>query len=314
MTIGVLPAKPQINAQTDIWGFKSWFEKVQNWIKGASDTNPIILAASFNVDADSTYLLYPVDTTSGSVIASLPPAAGTKGKAYVFKKIVAANTLTVTAYGSDTIDGAATFALTAQWGAVYLLSDGVSKWNVISQYPSGGSSTGALVKIAQVVTTGSAAQITFSSIPATYDNLMIIMMGRDTSTVAASLPVKMRMNADATAANYQSQLVDGANTTPAAAVGSTSVAGAEICFIPGTLGPFPTAIGSAEIILPYYAGTTFQKTAFTKSMELYNATAAGMVAIQHAYLWKSTAAINQIIFTSGGVAFVNGTTATLYGF
>lgn len=143
MTIGVLPAKPQINANTDIWGFKSWFEKAQNWMKGASDTYPLYLTASFNVDQDSTYLLYPVDTTSGSVVATLPPANGTKGKAYVFKKVVAANTLTVTAYTGDTIDGAATFALTSQWGAVLMVSDGVSKWNVVSQYPSGGGSTTA---------------------------------------------------------------------------------------------------------------------------------------------------------------------------
>lgn len=173
--------------------------------------------------------------------------------------------------------------------------------------------TGGLTKIAQVITSGAAATITFSSIPAIYDHLMVVLMGRDTSAVANSLAVKLKINGDATAANYQSQLLDGSNTTPAAAVGTTSVDGGEICFIPGTVS-IANAIGSAVITFPYYAGTAFQKTALADSMELYATGAAGIVRITHGFLWKSLLAINAMVLKAGGVAFVNGTTATLYGY
>ncbi|OQW48868.1 MAG: hypothetical protein A4C66_05940 [Nitrospira sp. HN-bin3] len=61
-----------------------------------------------------------VDTTSGNITVTLPPAASVPGKQYHIKKSVAANTLTVDGNGSETIDGAATLAWTTQYQS-YLL-------------------------------------------------------------------------------------------------------------------------------------------------------------------------------------------------
>lgn len=71
-----------------------------------------------------------VNTTSGSVTVTLPPAANCKGRIYQFKKTVAANTVTLDPDGSETIDGAATLAWTTQYQSYTLCSDG-SGWHIL---------------------------------------------------------------------------------------------------------------------------------------------------------------------------------------
>lgn len=56
-----------------------------------------------------------VDTTSGSVTVNLPPARQVLGHKFLIKKVAAANTVTVDANGSDTIDGSGTLAWTTQY-------------------------------------------------------------------------------------------------------------------------------------------------------------------------------------------------------
>src|SRR6478752_291227 len=48
------------------------------------------------------------DATSGVLLANLPAASGCIGQKFIIKKITAANTVTITPNGADTIDGAAT--------------------------------------------------------------------------------------------------------------------------------------------------------------------------------------------------------------
>jgi hypothetical protein len=56
-----------------------------------------------------------VDTTSGSVTVTLPSARLAGGHVFHVKKMIAANTCTVSRSGSDTIDGATTSAWTTQY-------------------------------------------------------------------------------------------------------------------------------------------------------------------------------------------------------
>jgi len=71
-----------------------------------------------------------VDATAGAFTFNLPAAnAVPKGWQLKVKKIDAsANAVTVTRAGADTIEGANTAALAAQWNSVNLTSDGVSLW------------------------------------------------------------------------------------------------------------------------------------------------------------------------------------------
>lgn len=75
----------------------------------------------------------PVNSTSGSVTITLPPAALSWGRYYIVKKLVAANTVTLDGDGSETIDGSPTLDLTTQYAAVMVICDG-SNWHAIGEY------------------------------------------------------------------------------------------------------------------------------------------------------------------------------------
>lgn len=62
-----------------------------------------------------------VDSTSGAIVITLPTAVGAAPKQVVIKKMVAANTVTITPNGAETIDGAATLVLSAQWSVGRLI-------------------------------------------------------------------------------------------------------------------------------------------------------------------------------------------------
>lgn len=92
-------------------------------------------------DVDSTYAVDVYDThvfgatAGGAFTATLPLASlAGKGKEIVFKKIDAsANDMTVARSGADTIDGATSRVLGAQYDYLRLVSDGVNRWHQIGQ-------------------------------------------------------------------------------------------------------------------------------------------------------------------------------------
>jgi hypothetical protein len=86
----------------------------------------LTLTASATIKPEHSLVL--VDTTGGSVAVTLPPARKCKGRFYRFKKLVAANTMTLVGNGAETIDGAATAAISAQYGNHTIASDG-SNWH-----------------------------------------------------------------------------------------------------------------------------------------------------------------------------------------
>jgi hypothetical protein len=69
-----------------------------------------------------------VDTTSGNVTITLPAVASSAGTILLFKKKVAANTVTIQAHASETIDGNNTQTITSQYGALRIICDGSSWW------------------------------------------------------------------------------------------------------------------------------------------------------------------------------------------
>lgn len=71
-----------------------------------------------------------VDTTAGTRVLTLPPAAQVRGQMFTLKKIVAANTLTLAANGAELIDGFNTTDLTTQYSSIAVQSNG-SSWDVL---------------------------------------------------------------------------------------------------------------------------------------------------------------------------------------
>ncbi len=71
------------------------------------------------------------DATGAAFTVTLPAVASNAGRVYIVKKIDAsANSLTIDGNASETIDGAATLDLTAQWAHVMIQSSGTA-WSVI---------------------------------------------------------------------------------------------------------------------------------------------------------------------------------------
>lgn len=76
-----------------------------------------------------------VDATAAPITITLPAAnSGVVGGAtfgpilYIKKIDVSANAVTISRAGADTIEGANTMSLAAQWDKVVLVADGVSLW------------------------------------------------------------------------------------------------------------------------------------------------------------------------------------------
>lgn len=97
---------------------------------GKFTSSSVTRASSFTVD--DSVVLYLCDATSGALVPTLPAAAAVPGRIYTFKRTSSSNNVTVTRAGSDTIDGANTYVLSAQWKYVTLQSDGVASWLIIA--------------------------------------------------------------------------------------------------------------------------------------------------------------------------------------
>ena len=73
-----------------------------------------------------------VDATSASFTVTLVSAVGNSGLTQTFKKINATNVVTIDASSTQTIDGALTYALSARYSFVTLVSDGAG-WLIVAQ-------------------------------------------------------------------------------------------------------------------------------------------------------------------------------------
>jgi len=70
------------------------------------------------------------DTSTASFWISFPTAFDNSGKVFTVKKTAAANTVTLNPFSTQTIDGATTKVLSAQWESVTFISDGAN-WLII---------------------------------------------------------------------------------------------------------------------------------------------------------------------------------------
>lgn len=142
---------------------------------------------------------------------------------------------------------------------------------------------------------GSQNSITFSSIPSTYTDLVIISAGN-----TASLTTVIRFNGD-TGTNYSRTILRGNGTT------ADSIRQTNQEFI--TLDGSYSQPGQNFIInIMNYSNSTTYKTALTRSNN------AGAGLDQGVGMWRNTAAITSVeVRNSGATNYTTGTTFTLYG-
>ena len=150
-------------------------------------------------------------------------------------------------------------------------------------------------------TLGSAtASYTFSSIPSTYTDLILI--AGHLNAASAGNAFKMQVNSD-TGTNYSNTYLTG---TGSSATSGRNTSADTLRFFDN-----PNIIGPAVVTAHFmnYANTTTYKTVLSRS------NAAGYSVNAEVNLWRSTAAINsiKIFFATSGNDMQAGTTLTLYG-
>jgi len=152
-------------------------------------------------------------------------------------------------------------------------------------------------------TLGSAStSITFSSIPGTYTDLRLVLVMNGSS---ATLRPRFYFNTD-TGTNYSYVVIRGNGTAAAAEVSNNDN---RILFSGSVLNPSTTIPSFYTADIFSYSGATNKTVLCSASLD---ANGSGGTA-QTTGLWRSTAAINQIVITSDAPTYAIGTRATLYG-
>jgi hypothetical protein len=150
-------------------------------------------------------------------------------------------------------------------------------------------------KIATQTLGSAVTNVTFSSIPSTYTDLVVIVAG----TTAATDTLAFQFNGD-TGTNYSDTALKGNGSTAS----SDRRTGQ-------TLGYFGTPSTSESVVIGQimnYANTTTFKTSIGRG------SAANQQVESRVTLWRSTAAITSIKILTGGASNINiGTTFSLYG-
>jgi hypothetical protein len=150
-------------------------------------------------------------------------------------------------------------------------------------------------------TLGSTTQtVTFSSIPSTYTDLILIMSPAN----SAGSTVRMQFNGD-TNTNYSDTYLKG-NGTTAASLRNSNQAQLTLGDDADPTGTLGESVWVVQIM--NYSNTTTYKTVLTRA----NVASADVEAVVG--MWRSTSAINQIDVKQGGsVTFSVGSTFSLYG-
>jgi hypothetical protein len=146
-------------------------------------------------------------------------------------------------------------------------------------------------------TLGSAASyVTFSSIPSTYTDLVLIIIG----TVSSEGAARFQCNGD-TSTNYSTTLLFGN--------GSSALSGRAANQNFGAIGRIGTVVSNSIIHFMNYANTTTAKTVISRG------NTSNLFVTAQATLWRATpAAITSIVLTPENAAnWDTGCTFTLYG-
>lgn len=166
-----------------------------------------------------------------------------------------------------------------------------------------------MTKISTVtVGSGGAATIDFTSIPATYTDIVIKYSGR--STAAGNYQnVNIKINTD-TGSNYTSKLLYGDGS--AAGSDTTTTTFLKFMYIPFSSAT-ASVFGSGELYFAKYAGSIY-KSMIADTVTENNATGSGSSIIGLAAgLWSDNSAINAITLTPNSGSWAEHSTASLYG-
>jgi len=162
--------------------------------------------------------------------------------------------------------------------------------------------------IAKNVLGSDTSSVTFGSIPATFDDVVLIMSLRTDRTGAITDACRLRINSDSGSNyTYRALYSDGAN----AYSGSGTDTSAAISFYINSNSTTSNTFSSVEVNFPNYTGSTNKSFSHSLCME-NNATDARMSVAAH--LWSSTSAISSmLLYPQVGSNWKSGSSFYLYG-
>ena len=255
-----------------------------------------VQAAVAEVATDAAAAYQPLDADLTAVAALTTPATTISGA--VQQSLVDAAGDLIYATAADTVArlplGTAAQVLRVNSGAT------APEWAA--------ASAGAVSVIARTVLGSDTASVDFTSIPATYETLMVTYLARGTGSNTWSR-VWLRFNADS-GSNYQ--------------YGSGGRVGASFTVVDAASGQAQMVVGllpDASATAAYPAAGTltvagYGRTVFNKvvsCVDVSPASTANNAAVMTGGLWASTAAVTQVTLLASSGNFVAGSVFTLYG-
>lgn len=171
-----------------------------------------------------------------------------------------------------------------------------------------GGASGAVTQLGSVSPSATSVA-SFTSISGSYSELRVVCMMRSDAAGTGSVNLLVTFNSD-TAANYarQRKFANGTTSTADQALGQNSFTLEAM-----KAGDIAGYAGVYEIIIPFYANTTFYKSVLARNNQLVNTTTASLYDFSQVGVWASTSAITRIDLTLASGNYVSGSKCILYG-
>ena len=154
------------------------------------------------------------------------------------------------------------------------------------------------------VGSGGVSSVTFSSIPATYTDLIVKASTRSTDTSANFTAIGMQLNGNESSASWKLLYGNGSGAY------SGSNSGYADTGFSSSANTTTNTFANMEIYLPNYTSSNYKSWSVDSTTE-NNATEA--IASMRAGLWSNTAAITSIALSSRAGNFIQYSTFYLYG-
>jgi hypothetical protein len=161
-----------------------------------------------------------------------------------------------------------------------------------------------LIATATTTSGGPTASITFSSIPATYTDLLVVASIKSTTTNSSFYVHNTYVLYNNNSSNYTRRQLNGDGSTVVSFSGSDRIIG----FVP-TSDSTANTFGSLQLYVPNYAGST-NKSYSVETVTENNATTARQTIT--AGVWANTSAINELKIECDG-GFATNSTMSIYG-
>jgi hypothetical protein len=152
-----------------------------------------------------------------------------------------------------------------------------------------------------------AASITFSSIPQTYTDLLIVFSAR--STVTNTQDVYLQFNGDTSSGYTMRRLFGTGSGVASDAISSATATGFRVGRALGT-NTTASTFSNCQVYIPNYRSSV-AKSASSDQVDENNATASFQLIT--ACLYSGTSAITSILMGGLGGSFAQYSSATLYG-